>query len=175
MTAQQLLLVRAVPGSMGERERVAHVVAIPSAGQRPQQLKTRCGVTFAPGELELLDGPSGMPCEECLRRSATTYVNAPQQKQAPFVARRDGYVYEQLADHIARGIESGQLRPGTSLPSERELAKNHAVSLGTARHATDLLRRRGLVVTIRSKGTFVTDRRDRSERRARVGTFEVGK
>lgn len=29
------------------------------------------------------------------------------------------------------------------------------MSLGTARHATELLRRRGLVVTIRSKGTYV--------------------
>lgn len=32
------------------------------------------------------------------------------------------------------------------------------VSLGTARRTVRLLRERGLVVTVRSKGTFVTDR-----------------
>lgn len=67
-----------------------------------------------------------------------------------------GYLYEQLADHLESLIVAGVLRPNTPLPAERRLAEEHGVSLGTARLATDLLRRRGLVVTIRSKGTYVT-------------------
>lgn len=59
-----------------------------------------------------------------------------------------GYLYDKMADHIADRIRSGELRPNTLLPSERDLAEQYEVSLGTARHA-------GLVVTVRSKGTYV--------------------
>jgi GntR family transcriptional regulator len=69
-----------------------------------------------------------------------------------------GYVYEWLAREIAARIESGELAPHTPLPSERRLASEYSVSLGTARHATRLLRFRGLVVTVKSKGTYVADR-----------------
>jgi GntR family transcriptional regulator len=65
------------------------------------------------------------------------------------------YRYDVVADHLAQMIESGQLPPDTALPSERDLAYVYEVSLGTARHATRLLRERGLVVTVRSKGTYV--------------------
>lgn len=67
-----------------------------------------------------------------------------------------------MAEHLARRIESGELAPNTALPSERRLAQEYQVSLGTARHATRLLRYRGLVVTVRSKGTYIADRRDRT-------------
>lgn len=70
-----------------------------------------------------------------------------------------GYLYEMMADHIAARIDAGELPPNKPLPSERRLADEYGVSLGTARHATRLLRYRGLVITIRSKGTYVTDPR----------------
>jgi GntR family transcriptional regulator len=66
-----------------------------------------------------------------------------------------GYVYEAMAEHLADRIAEGGLPPDTPLPSERRLASEYGVSLGTARHATRLLRYRGLVVTIRSKGTYI--------------------
>jgi DNA-binding GntR family transcriptional regulator len=69
-----------------------------------------------------------------------------------------GYVYEWMANHLSQRIESGELAPNTPLPSERRLAEEYGVSLGTARHATRLLRFRGLVVTVRSKGTYIRDR-----------------
>ncbi|MGW4593698.1 GntR family transcriptional regulator [Amycolatopsis thermoflava] len=72
-----------------------------------------------------------------------------------------GYMYKAMADHVAARIESGELAPYSALPSEREFAKEYGVSLGTARHATQILRDRGLVVTIRSKGTFVAGRSQR--------------
>ncbi|WP_236793302.1 winged helix-turn-helix domain-containing protein [Amycolatopsis sp. GM8] len=69
-----------------------------------------------------------------------------------------GYRYLHMANHLAGRIESGELAPNTPLPSERRLAEDYGVSLGTARHATRLLRYRGLVVTIRSKGTYIANR-----------------
>lgn len=69
-----------------------------------------------------------------------------------------GYVYVQMAEHLAGRIEAGEFRPNRPLPSERRLAEAYGVSLGTVRHATRLLRMRGVVVTIRSKGTYVAPR-----------------
>ena len=66
-----------------------------------------------------------------------------------------GYIYERMADHIEVRIKSGELAANKPLPAERRLAEEYGVSLGTARRATELLRERGLVVTLRSKGTFV--------------------
>ncbi len=68
------------------------------------------------------------------------------------------YVYETMADHLAARIDSGELQPNERLPAERRLANDYGVSLGTARRATEALRKRGLVFTLRSKGTFITDR-----------------
>lgn len=70
----------------------------------------------------------------------------------------EGYLYQQMYEHLAGRIESGELAPNTPLPSERRLAVEYGVSLGTARHATRLLRYRGFVRTIRSKGTYVAER-----------------
>lgn len=67
-----------------------------------------------------------------------------------------GYVYEKIADAVTERIAAGELPPGTALPGERDLASQYGVSLGTARQATRLLRQRGLLVTVRSKGTYVT-------------------
>lgn len=76
-----------------------------------------------------------------------------------------GYVYEQMAGHLTKRIAAGDLQSNTPLPSERRLASEHGVSLGTARHATRLLRYRGLVVTVRSKGTYVAkDAQEKADR-----------
>ncbi|KAA9161381.1 winged helix-turn-helix transcriptional regulator [Amycolatopsis acidicola] len=69
-----------------------------------------------------------------------------------------GYLYESVAKRIAERIEAGELAPNTTLPAEGQLAREYGVSLGTARHATRLLREWGLVVTVRSKGTYVRRR-----------------
>jgi DNA-binding GntR family transcriptional regulator len=65
------------------------------------------------------------------------------------------YVYARVADHVAARIGAGELRPGARLPSERDLAAEYGVALGTARRAVQELRDRGLVVTLPAKGTFV--------------------
>jgi GntR family transcriptional regulator len=63
--------------------------------------------------------------------------------------------YRQIQASIVKRIESGQLKPGDAVDSERELAKIHQVSLMTARHALTALEREGMVHRRRGAGTFV--------------------
>lgn len=65
------------------------------------------------------------------------------------------YVYVGVADHISARIAAGELAVGARLPAERDLAADYQVAVGTARRAVEELRRRGLVVTLPAKGTFV--------------------
>lgn len=63
--------------------------------------------------------------------------------------------YQKIQATIVKRIDSGQLKPGDAVDSERELAKIHQVSLMTARHALTALEREGLVNRRRGAGTFV--------------------
>src|SRR5580700_3967427 len=63
--------------------------------------------------------------------------------------------YKKIQATILKRIESGHLKPGDAVESERELAKIHQVSLMTARHALTALEREGLVQRRRGAGTFV--------------------
>ncbi|CCH15818.1 GntR family transcriptional regulator [Micromonospora lupini] len=66
--------------------------------------------------------------------------------------------YVQLADALAKQIESGKLKPRQPLPSESTLQQEYGVARGTVRSAVRLLRERGLVVTFTGRGTFVSDK-----------------
>jgi DNA-binding GntR family transcriptional regulator len=61
--------------------------------------------------------------------------------------------YVQVADDIARRINAGEMT--LKLPSERALAEEYQVAYTTVRHAMQILRERGLIVTIHGRGTFV--------------------
>jgi DNA-binding GntR family transcriptional regulator len=61
--------------------------------------------------------------------------------------------YVQVADDIARRISVGEIT--LKLPSERALADEYQVAYTTVRHAMQILRERGLIVTIHGRGTFV--------------------
>ncbi|MGB7468402.1 MAG: GntR family transcriptional regulator, partial [Candidatus Acidiferrum sp.] len=63
--------------------------------------------------------------------------------------------YKRIQGAIRKGIESGELRPGDIVASERELARIHDVSLMTARHALASLESEGVVERRRGVGTFV--------------------
>lgn len=63
--------------------------------------------------------------------------------------------YQRIQGSIRKRIDTGQLRPGDPVSSERDLAKLHQVSLMTARHALTTLEREGLVERRRGIGTFV--------------------
>jgi GntR family transcriptional regulator len=64
--------------------------------------------------------------------------------------------YQRIQGAIQRTIAAGGLRPGDAVPSERELARIHEVSLMTARHALATLEREGVVERRRGVGTFVS-------------------
>lgn len=64
--------------------------------------------------------------------------------------------YLRIRRDIRKTIDSGTLCPGDPVPSERELAKIHDVSLMTARHALTTLEREGAVERRRGVGTFVS-------------------
>jgi GntR family transcriptional regulator len=63
--------------------------------------------------------------------------------------------YRQIQNAILQRIESGELRSGDAVASERELARIYGVSLMTARHALAVLEREGMVERRRGAGTFV--------------------
>lgn len=63
--------------------------------------------------------------------------------------------YRRIADELGARIVSGEFAPGSKLPAEPVLAQEYEVAYGTLRRAMDVLRERGLVVTIWGKGTFV--------------------
>src|SRR6478672_11055745 len=63
--------------------------------------------------------------------------------------------YQRIQTAIRGRITSGELKPGDSVASERELARIHCVSLMTARHALAGLESEGIVERRRGAGTFV--------------------
>lgn len=64
-------------------------------------------------------------------------------------------VYVRVADWIESRITSGELKPGTRLPAERDLARDLGVAYDTVRRAAALLRERGLIITVHGRGTYV--------------------
>ncbi|WP_430791315.1 GntR family transcriptional regulator [Actinoplanes sp. G11-F43] len=64
-------------------------------------------------------------------------------------------LYVQVADAIAARISAGDLLPNRPIPSENQLVQEYGVARGTARKAIQLLRERGLVVTVVGRGTYV--------------------
>ena len=60
-------------------------------------------------------------------------------------------IYRQLLEQVRRMVASGQLQPGTELPSVRELALTHAVNPMTISKAYRLLEAEGLLARNRGK------------------------
>jgi GntR family transcriptional regulator len=67
-------------------------------------------------------------------------------------------LYVQVADAIQARIESGELVADRPIPSENQLVQEYGIARGTARKSIQLLRERGLVVTVVGRGTFVIAR-----------------
>ncbi|KWV29760.1 MULTISPECIES: winged helix-turn-helix domain-containing protein [Micromonospora] len=63
--------------------------------------------------------------------------------------------YRRIADELTTKIKSGELTPGTKLPSTSELADQFNVSPATAYRAVSLLHDRDLVVGQPGRGVYV--------------------
>jgi GntR family transcriptional regulator len=68
-------------------------------------------------------------------------------------------IYRQLQEQIRRLVASGQLAPGTSLPSIRELALRHAINPMTVSKVYNQLESEGLLERHRGKPMTVAPRR----------------
>lgn len=65
-------------------------------------------------------------------------------------------LYYQVEESLRKLIESGKWKAGDALPPEKELQAIYQVSCTTIRQALDLLVRKGMLIRIPGKGTFVT-------------------
>jgi GntR family transcriptional regulator len=66
-------------------------------------------------------------------------------------------LYRQLLDQVRRMVSSGQLPPGTALPSIRDLALLHAINPMTISKAYSLLEAEGLLERNRGKPMTVAN------------------
>ena len=64
-------------------------------------------------------------------------------------------LYQQIKGLILQSLQSGEWKPGESIPSEIDLAARFRVSQGTVRKAIDDLAAENLVIRRQGKGTFV--------------------
>jgi len=62
----------------------------------------------------------------------------------------------QLAALLRARIESGELPPGTQLPSILSLSQEHQIATVTVRKALGILRQEGLIEAVPGYGTFVS-------------------
>ena len=69
-------------------------------------------------------------------------------------------IYAQIVDYIEAHIESGEWEAGHRLPSERDLAERWGVAYLTIRRAMAELRKKGLIVSVQGRGTYVKDPED---------------
>ncbi|WP_249124377.1 GntR family transcriptional regulator [Saccharopolyspora erythraea] len=65
--------------------------------------------------------------------------------------------YQELAAEIATKIDSGELAPGTRLPSVRALAKQHEVSAMTAQKALNQLALDGYAEAVSGLGYYAKE------------------
>ncbi len=66
-------------------------------------------------------------------------------------------LYQQIADVLAARIADGTYPPRRRVPSEADIVDEFDVSRPTARAAKQLLVERGLITTVRGKGSYVVD------------------
>lgn len=66
--------------------------------------------------------------------------------------------HRQIAAWVLARIESGDLRPGQPIPSEKELVDTFGVARTTARRAVAWLREQGAVRTVAGRGSYVAER-----------------
>ncbi|KNF09523.1 transcriptional regulator, GntR family [Gottschalkia purinilytica] len=66
-------------------------------------------------------------------------------------------IYIQIIDSVKEAILKGILSPGEKLPSVRELARTLTINPNTIQKAYQELERQKVIVTVRGRGTFISD------------------
>ena len=81
--------------------------------------------------------------------------DTPAGAETPATTPAFSPLYQQIKGLILQSLQSGEWKPGESIPSEIELAGRYRVSQGTVRKAIDELASDNLLVRRQGKGTFV--------------------
>lgn len=66
-------------------------------------------------------------------------------------------IYEQVVERFEELILKGVLEPSSQIPSVRNLAIELSINPNTIQRAYSELERKGLLYTVKGKGSFVTD------------------
>ena len=66
-------------------------------------------------------------------------------------------IYEQIVNNIEKYVAVGILREKSQIPSIRELANNLGINPNTVKKEYDILENKGVIMTISTKGTFISN------------------
>lgn len=81
-------------------------------------------------------------------------------------------IYEQVIAQVKESIIKGALREGEKLPSVRELAEMTRVNPNTISKAYKFLEQDHIIVTLRGRGTYVSENLDIKTDRTAVNALE---
>ena len=73
-------------------------------------------------------------------------------------------IYEQIVSEIERYVSLGVLKPNEKIPSVRVMALDLGINPNTVKKAYDILEDRGVIVTLSTKGTFISENIDKVKR-----------
>lgn len=98
-----------------------------------------------------------MSCQADLIWQTGGWSTAPSLPGKDFMA--DSTLHGQMTADLRTLITSGELKPGSSLPSESQLGERYGVSRPTVRRALQTLEQEGLISAHVGRGRIVRDRR----------------
>ena len=70
-------------------------------------------------------------------------------------------IYEQIVREIEKFVALDILKPEQQIPSIREMATTLGVNPNTVKKAYSILESRGVIVTLSTKGTYITQKTDK--------------
>jgi len=81
-------------------------------------------------------------------------------------------IYEQIYAQIKKHILTNELKPGESLPSMRQLAKDLDISVITTKRAYEELEKNGFIYSVVGKGSFVSEQNNEMIRERKMKVIE---
>lgn len=85
-------------------------------------------------------------------RNMNSIINLDYQNRTP--------IYEQIINEFERYVALGILKPKEQIPSIRELASTLGINPNTVKKAYEKLEAKGIIQTVSTKGTFISDHVD---------------
>ena len=70
-------------------------------------------------------------------------------------------IYEQIVTQIEKYVSLGLIKPAEQIPSIREMATALGINPNTVKKAYTILEQKGVIVTLSTKGTYITEKTDK--------------